>query len=510
MANKANKEERIAKDRTRQLKELGGYSLGRYLWRLLTSMRTALILLLLLGVGSIPGSIFPQRSANPFEVSDFYSANPKIAPWLDRFYFFDVFGAPWFSAIYLLLFISLIGCVVPRLNIYLRNIFERPTQPPENISLFLGHRKIQAELDEVASYLKKRRFRLERFDGAIAAEKGYLKESGNLLFHFSLILLLVGLGASSVFGSRGEAIVNVGEKFQNTPVNYDNLAPGRFYSLDSLQPFQIQVDRFVATYDPITNQALDYQLDVRVREEIGGAERNRIVRVNKPLTFGASRVFLQATGYSVDVSVSDSSGNITYEGAVPFLPQDPNLTSFGAIKIPDMDPGIGMVASFLPTADRDEIRGGFSSYPEALDPRLLIAIWQGDLGMDDGKPQSIYRINTEKMERIALKSLELGESYDFGVGSITFNGFLPWVNLQVIHDPGKPYALAGGFLAIFGVLGTLFIHRRRIWVRFSSSGELEVAGLATTNENALIGELNALEKFFTGIAPEKVMRADNE
>lgn len=498
----APRQERIEKDRTRQLQELGGYSLWRYLWRLLTSMRTALILLLLLGIGSIPGSIFPQRSANPFEVSDFYQANPKIAPWLDRFYLFDVFGAPWFSAIYLLLFISLIGCVLPRLNIYLRNILERPSPPPENISQFAGYRNVEAELDEIASYLKQKRFRVERFDGVIAAEKGYLKESGNLLFHFSMILLLVGLGASSVFGSRGEAIVNVGEKFQNTPVNYDNLSPGRFYSLDSLQPFQIQLDRFVATYDPITNQALDYQLDVRVREKVSSEERKEIVKVNRPLTFGASRVFLQATGYSVDVSVRDSNGKITFEGAVPFLPQDPNLTSFGAIKIPDMDPGIGMVASFLPTADRDEIRGGFSSYPEALDPRLLVAIWQGDLGMDDGKPQSIYRVNTEKMERIALKSLQLGESYDFGVGTITFNGFLPWVNLQVIHDPGKPYALAGGFLAIFGVLGALFVHRRRIWVRSNSTGQVEVAGLATTNENGLIDELNELEKFFIKNSPE--------
>jgi len=41
--------------------ELGTIGLLRWLWRQLTSMRTALILLLLLGVASIPGSIIPNE-----------------------------------------------------------------------------------------------------------------------------------------------------------------------------------------------------------------------------------------------------------------------------------------------------------------------------------------------------------------------------------------------------------------------------------------------------------------
>ncbi len=180
------------------------------------------------------------------------------------------------------------------------------------------------------------------------------------------------------------------------------------------------------------------------------------------------------------------------------LPQDPNLTSAGAIKVPDMDPGIGFVASFLPTFQRDPIRGAFSIFPEVLDPRLLLAAWQGDLGMDEGKPQSIYRLDTSKMERIALISLKPGESYDFKVGSITFDGYLPWVNLQVIHDPGKLPALIGGFLAIAGALGMLFVHRRRIWIRFRTIGGkqvLAISGLAQGNAEKLSEDLAALRKF---------------
>jgi len=87
---------------------------------------------------------------------------------------------------------------------------------------------------------------------------------------------------------------------------------------------------------------------------------------------------------------------------------------------------------------------------------LLFAIWKGDLGLDSGIPQSVYRIDTSNMERIGLKALTLNETFDFGEGSITFTGWNSWVNLQIVSDPGKYYALVGAILAITGLLISLF------------------------------------------------------
>ncbi|MFY7813293.1 MAG: cytochrome c biogenesis protein ResB, partial [Candidatus Nanopelagicaceae bacterium] len=213
----------------------------------------------------------------------------------------------------------------------------------------------------------------------------------------------------------------------------------------------------------------------RVTDSPTSTPVEKIVKVNKPLTFGDSRVYLQANGFSPLVTVRDQEGIVKFEGPVPFLPQDSNLTSIGAIKVPDADPQIGFVASFFPTAARDEVRGGFSSFPELLDPRLLISVWQGDLKMDSGVPQSVYRIDTDGMERIGLKGLSIGESYDYGVGTITFNGVVPWVNLQVVKDPGKQAALIGSIFAIIGLLASLFIRQRRIYVR-SNGKQIEIAG----------------------------------
>ena len=473
--------------------ELGTTSLLRYLWRQLTSMRTALILLLLLGIASIPGSIFPQRTQSPLKVREYFDDDPNGAKWLDRFYLFDVYGSPWFSAIYLLLFVSLVGCVLPRSFHYFKEIFKAPPEAPSLLNTMEAFQVSPASLERAEAWLKKNRFRISKTGKSIAAEKGYLRETGNLLFHLSLIVVLLGIAGSSAFGMRGEAIVNVGERFINTPTNYDNLTPGRLFSLESLPTFTIRVNNFSATYDRKTTQALDYELKVTTKDSLDSSEVNQIVKVNKPLTFGSTRVYLQANGYSPLVTVRDSAGLVKFEGPVPFLPQDSNLSSIGAIKVPDMDPQIGFVSSFFPTAARDEVRGGFSSFPELLDPRLLLSVWKGDLKMDDGVPQSIYRIDTTDMERIGLWALSIGESYSFEVGSITFNGVVPWVNLQVVRDPGKQYALIGSILAIAGLLISLFIRQRRIWVR-EVGGNLEIAGLALNKLPGLEDEIGKMIK----------------
>jgi len=471
--------------------ELQGISLLRYLWRQLTSMRTALILLLILGLASIPGSLFPQRTQSPLKVREYFESDPTGAKWMDRFYLFDVYGSPWFSAIYILLFISLIGCVVPRSWHYFREIFKAPAPAPSSLSAMEGFQEVDGELSSAERWLKSNHFRIVREGNSIAAEKGYIRETGNLVFHLSLIVVLLGIAGSSVFGMRGEAIVNVGERFINTPTSYDNLTPGRFFSISNLPPFTIKADNFDATYNPETNAPENYELKVTIQDGIGTPEVKRLVRVNEPLTFGSTRVYLQANGYSPLATVKDLNGAVKFEGPVPFLPQDANLTSIGAIKVPDMDPQVGFVGSFLPTAARDKVRGGFSSFPELLDPRLLVSVWKGDLKMDTGVPQSVYRIDTEDMERIGLWALSIGETYQFEVGSITFNGVIPWVNLQVVRDPGKQYALIGSILAIIGLMISLFVRQRRIWVR-EVNGKLEIAGLALNRLPGLEDEIKKM------------------
>ncbi len=484
--------------RETELPELGFIALLRYAWRQLTSMRTALILLMLMGIAAIPGSLVPQRITNQIAVRELFKTNPDLAKWYDRFYLFDVYGSPWFSAIYILLFISLIGCVLPRSLEHYKAMRAQPPATPKNLNRLSHHQELTVSgdgLESAKSWFEKNRFRVRIEDGSISAEKGYLRETGNLLFHLSLILILVGVSFGSLFGMRGEAIVNVGERFINVPTSFDTLAFGKLKSEKDLSPFQIKVDRFEAEYNPKTNAPEDYTAWVTVRDS--GKTSKKVMKVNSPLTFGNTRVYLQANGYSPVVTVRDSVQNVVFQGPVPFLPQDGNLKSIGSIKVPDTSPQLGFVSSFVPTNARTTDQGAVSIFPELLDPKLLFSIWEGDLGLDSGIPQSVYKIDTTDMKQIALGSVKPGETYSYNGGSIKLETVVPWINLQIVEDPGKSYALVGGIVAILGLLSSLYGRRRRIWVRRTPNG-VEIAGLAKNSAPGLEVELEKLTKHIMG------------
>jgi len=332
---------------------------------------------------------------------------------------------------------------------------------------------------------------------SISAEKGFIRETGNLLFHLSLILILVGVSFGSLFGMRGEAIVSTGERFVNVATSYDSLSFGKLTGEKSLPTFEIKLDKFLGEYDPVTSAPKDYTAWVTITYQ--GSTYKKEIKVNKPLTFGNTRVYLQANGYSPVVTVRDSQGNVALQGPIPFLPQDGNLRSIGSIKVPDAEPQIGFVSSFVPTNARTTDQGAVSIFPELLDPKLLFSIWKGDLGLDSGIPQSVYRIDTSKLEKVGLGSVKPGETFTYPEGSITLEMVIPWVNLQFVDDPGKSYALIGAILAILGLLSSLYGRRRRIWVRITSGG-VEVAGLAKNSAPGLDVEI---KKFVSAIRGEK-------
>jgi cytochrome c biogenesis protein len=475
-----------------EIPELGFIGLARFAWRQLTSMRTALILLMMMGAAAIPGSVIPQRSSNPIAVTDYFDKHPSLSIWYDRLSLFDVYSSPWFSAIYILLFISLIGCVLPRAVEHFHAMRAMPPATPKNLVRMEHHSEFSADGDVLAkaqAWFKKNRFRVRAEGSSLSAEKGYLRETGNLLFHLSLIFILIGVSLGSLYGMRGEAIVNVGERFVNVPTSYDNITLGKLTQDSDLSEFTITVDKFIAKYDPKTNMPLDYAAYVTTTDK--GVNKKEIIKVNSPLTFGSTRVYLQANGYSPIVTVRDSQGDVAFQGPVTFLPQDGNLRSIGAIKVPDADPEVGFVSSFVPTYSRTKTQGAVSIYPQLLDPRLLFSVWKGDLGLNSGIPQSVYRINTEKMQNLGLGSIKIGETFAYPGGTITLEGVTPWINLQIVDDRGKGFALFGGTFAILGLLSSLYGRRRRIWVRVTGS-QVEVAGLAKNNAPGLETEIARL------------------
>lgn len=527
------------KDRgeTVALPALGFLGTLRWTWTQLTSMRTALFLLLLLAVAAVPGSLFPQRPANPAVVTQYIQDNPETGPVLDWFQLFDVYSSVWFSAIYLLLFISLIGCVIPRAIAHGRAWRSKPPRTPSRLSRMPVHgaftlpagpgsqpggqeggrpTSARAAVVDAAAVLKKRGYRVDVRDGnggqsSVGAERGFLKELGNLVFHLSLIGVLVSVAVGGLFGYRGQKILVEGETFVNTLVGYDSFTPGTNFSEDNLDPYSITLEDFDVQFDrQLTHygQPIDFTATMTTKTAPGDEPEQQILKVNEPLTIGGTSVYLVGNGYAPVVTVRDGEGNIAHQGPVVSIPQDGLFTSLMVLKVPDAQPDqLGFVGFFLPTAAIDENGVSFSRDPDPFLPQLNLNSYYGDLGLDDGEPQNVYVLDTDTLTELNSRNseaggivLDAGETFELpeGKGSITFDGLRRYAALDITHDPAELGALVFSSLALAGLSASLFIGRRRVWVRADSGADgriaVEYGLLARGEDHRLAGEGAAIEK----------------
>ncbi len=488
----------------------------RWLWRQLTSMRVALILLFLLALASIPGSIFPQRGTSPLRVNEFLADNPTTGPILDQFYMFDVFASPWFAAIYILLFISLTGCVLPRAIEHYGELRSLPPAAPRNLSRLPIHLQWASDkpsdqvISDTASAWQKRGWRVRQGDVWLSAEKGYSRETGNLLFHLSLLVLLIAVGYGGAVGYRGTVIVREDAGFANNITQYDTFAPGRMFGADDLPPFSFELKEFEVEFQRGGQQngaPRSFEADILVKDDPISEPRPVKVEVNYPLRTSGITVYLVGHGYAPEFTVRDSTGKVVWEDAAVFLPQDTAFTSSGVVKVPDTVPQLGLQGFFLPTVSEDFSDGPISKFPAADNPEVYLSAWQGDLGLDSGLPQSVYRLDTENMERVAIEEMAPGEIWTLpnSTGTVEFTGYRQWASFVITKDPGKGWALGAAIASIVGLSLSLLIPRRRAWLRvttFDKGGNLiEVAGLSKTEAPGLADEISNLAKLVN--APEE-------
>ncbi|WP_407319061.1 cytochrome c biogenesis protein ResB [Isoptericola halotolerans] len=531
---------------TARAPRIGWRGMLRWTWRQLTSMRVALMLLMLLAVAAVPGSILPQRSQDPAAVLEYLGDNPTAGEWLDRLGFFDVYSSAWFSAIYLMLFVSLVGCIVPRTIAHAKALRNRPPRTPARFGRFPAQASgttsasPQAVTDAVAQHLRGRSrwlptFRVDTADDearaargrvparpaarTVAAERGYLRESGNLLFHLALLGLVVAVGVGQLMHYRGQAIITEGRGFANAVVDYDTFESGAWFQPESLVPFSMTLDEFTsefATDGAAFAQSRDFTASVTVTEPDGSASEETI-KVNHPLVIDGSKIYLQGNGYAPEITVEDAEGEVAFSGRVPFIPEDQLYTSRGVVKVPDVTGGldqVGLIGYFLPTAVIDPDGSARSVFPSPEDPLLVLEVYRGDLGLDDGVPQNVYRLDTENLtasvdedgERVTLL-LEPGDRVELpdGLGTVTLGEDVPrYVALDLRHDPSLGWVLGFSLAALVGLTGSLFLPRRRVWVRsWEHEGvtHVEVAGLARGDDLGLQPEVDRTLAAVPELAP---------
>ncbi len=481
-------------------------SLPRKAWRWLTSMRTALVLLFLLAIAAIPGALLPQRQLNEGNVEDYLAANGKWGEILDAMQMFDVFSSWWFIAILMLLLFSLVGCILPRSWDHYKAMKQPPVRAPKNLSRLPMHATgtVAATESELIDELKRdlKGWKVAVYEPgedragktSIAAEKGYLREFGNLVFHLGLVLLLVTIAWGRMVYYEGQVIVVAGEEqsqFCNTAVaNFDSFRAGPTVDGTGLHEFCLNVNSFKADYLPngqaeMFTSDVDYAEGDDIFKPVSEWKKYQL-RVNNPLRISGDRVYLQGHGYAPQFTVTWPNGESRTE-KIQFRPDDPTFfLSSGVLRF---DPPAGMYPDlvdrrenqiavqglFAPTAEFTGEKGTLlqSSYPAMTNPAVAIDVYRGDAGLDTGRGQSIFSLDPSLMhsgqlQKIDRVNLFQGESVTLDDGTkVTFDGAAEFANFQVSHDPTQGWVLAASLVMLGGLVLSLAIKRRRVWVRLT-------------------------------------------
>ena len=476
----------------------------RQAWREFRSMRTALLLLVLLAAASILGSLFPQQSINPQRVTRYFQDHPALAPVLDRLGLFDVVGSAWYMAIYLALLAALVACLVPRARAFARVLRSRPPRGGH-----LGRYRTRAGFDTPASpeqalaaaatVLRRRHYRLARHDDAeLAGEKGYLREAGSLVFHVSLLVLLVGLAYGKGFGYRGQAAIVEGETWANARVGYDAFSPGRFFGSDRLAPFQLRLDDFTnAFHDDGTPR--EFASRVAALDLDGRQLQAQRVAPNRPMTVDGVRVFQSDYGYVPVVRVRGRGGEVLKQEEVLTLRDPASELSTGAVKVTRAKPQLGLeLTMFTGLRTAPDCPGGlpFCNDPRLVRPVLVVLAFQGDL--QASRAQSVFTLDHGRLRPLGERPLVLapGQTGKLPGGTeVTFAGLKQYSVLTLARDPGVPVVGAGAALVLLGLIPSLYVTRRRVWVRATptpAGSRVELAGLALQGRAAFAGELARL------------------
>ena len=477
----------------------------RRTWRRLTAMRTALVLLFLLAVAAVPGSLLPQRPLNPDKTNAYIASHGGWGRFLDKLGMFDVFGSVWFAAVYLLLFVSLIGCLVPRIRQHARAVARKPLPAPRNLDRLpeSGDFETSATPDAAATALRTelgRRWRVTRREeptGALtlSAEKGYSRETGNLIFHIALLASLVLIAVGRLYTYQGSEILVQGSGFCNVPGLLDSWKPGRLAAEGKVLPPSFcvdKLDRFTAKYTD-SGEPLKFTADITYTPSKGGAQKSARITVNHPLRLEGDRLYLIGHGFAPQVTVRMPNGTVRHDTAA-FIPTDAStLFSEGAFKEQGGAVGtnkdVGISGFFAPTPVMGADGVITSVSPQATAPVLGVFVYLGNLNTN-GRPQSVYSLDTSKMTKIGAANLRVGETQTFRNGvAVTFDGWVPWVSMQVSHDPAQGWLLLSAAAMVIGLLGSLGVRRRRLWIRLTPSADgadgsptvVSVGGLARSD-----------------------------
>jgi cytochrome c biogenesis protein len=414
------------------------------LWHALTSMRVALILMLLMAAVAVIGALVVQAPAgvlgDPAAKADWLDQiRPKYGGWtnsMDTLGLFAVFNSIWFRAIVVLLTASLIACSVQRIpGLWKTAMHPHPDvgqgffdhAPQHETFTVVGDRDRIDVASSVTDVFKKHHYRVVSADDGVVhvyADKHRFVGFASLAGHLSIVLILLGAMAGTLFGYRDGQFI---------------IAEGQTLAVPAQAGMTIKLDAFRDSYYADTGAPSDYASDVVLYQDGKEVERHTI-RVNDPMRAGDISFYQAFYGPAAVMKVADSSGKTLVDEGVPLAwttSQDGRRV--GSLSIP----GAGLVAWVIGTnGDQDTV---------VKPGQMRVEVYKAD---DQATP-------------VASQTIDQGKPTEVGGVTFTFLRESQFTGLSVSKDPGVMLVWLGGFLLFAGFVLVFTLPHRRIWARIA-------------------------------------------
>ena len=413
----------------------------------LSSLKIAILLLLVIAVSCAAGTLIPQQESNQFYYDNF-NKNPFLgiinANILLLFEFDHVYTSFWFLFLLIWLGLALSVCSFRRQLPILKSAlnwidYKSPRQIAKlSVAQTIVTNNCSKSLEKIKLNLKKQGWNVKETDGRIAARQGVIGRLGPILIHLGMILLMIG----ATYGSlNGKTI----EKF---------LAPGR--SIDLLnnneeKGLTIELQKFQIERDP-QGRAEQYKSIVNVIEP-NGNNQSKEISVNYPLRYKG------LTLYQADWSLAA----ITIQ-----IDNSPKLQ----IPIePISELGEQVWGTVIPTN-----KDGKNQILLTVDSEL------GPVNIYDNDGTLLTKLSINKEEKVkgAL---------------INIINIIPSSGLLLKHDPGVPLVYLSFAIILIG--GSLsIISTKKLWVLHENEKSMiYIGGLSNRNLSGLSKELPNLISF---------------
>lgn len=412
--------------------------LGR-IWRFLISMRTGLVLILVLGALTLAGTLLMQATnetlADAATYQQWYELGPKLkyggwAPVLNALGLFHVFSTWYFEGLFALLALSILACSINRAP----RLWRVATHPKTSMNeAFYDRAPLHADftlagdVDDAVARVKST-FRAAHFrvvDGGaskgadVYADKFRWGPFGTVMAHLSFVVILAGFVVSANTGFKDNNFI--------APVGVP-VAVGHDTGLT------IEAKSFTDSYYA-DGTPKDYVSDLLLTRN-GAQVARQETRVNTPLISGDVWFHQAAFGLGADVTAT-ANGQTVYSGTVPLqYTSDDGTESIGSFTIPNTTVTVWVI--------------------QAASGKTLADLPAGS---------TAFEVHKDATSDPTVQVVTVGKSTTVDGVSYTYNRNRQYTVLAVTRDPGSWLVGIGSVLLILGSFLVFFLPHRRLWVR---------------------------------------------